>query len=96
MQPLLPEKESRNGTGATGLAQAKYRAASIPLSAGFRYPSSFDRYWPAAHLVRSVVSVARSPAPALSSPALASPCGLIAFERGGCGPPSISESTLPA
>jgi len=25
MQPLLPEKESRNGTGAKMLAQAKYR-----------------------------------------------------------------------
>jgi len=24
MQPLLPEKESRNGTGAKMLAQAKY------------------------------------------------------------------------
>jgi hypothetical protein len=36
MQPLLPEKESRNGTGATCLAQAKYRAMSIPLSDSFR------------------------------------------------------------
>ncbi|CAI8776496.1 hypothetical protein EMIT0357P_10405 [Pseudomonas marginalis] len=25
MQPLLPEKESRNGTGAKMLVQAKYR-----------------------------------------------------------------------
>jgi hypothetical protein len=44
MQPLLPEKESGNGTGAKMLAQAKYRAASIPLSDVFRYPSDFDRY----------------------------------------------------
>jgi hypothetical protein len=27
MQPLLPENESGNGTGATSLAQAKYKAA---------------------------------------------------------------------
>jgi hypothetical protein len=44
MQPLLPEKESGNGTGAKFLAQAKSRAMSIPLSDGFRYPSGFDRY----------------------------------------------------
>jgi len=44
MKPLLPEKESRNGTGAKMLAQAKYCAAAIPLGAGFRYPSDFDRY----------------------------------------------------
>jgi hypothetical protein len=58
MQPLLPEKESRNGTGATCLAQAKYCGpaqaifigkaspavpASIPLSSAFRYPSAFLR-----------------------------------------------------
>jgi hypothetical protein len=58
MQPLLPEKESRNGTGAISLVQAKYRALSIPLGVGFRYPSFFDWYWPAAHLVQSVESVA--------------------------------------
>jgi hypothetical protein len=44
MQPLLPEKESRNGTGAKMLVQAKYCAAAIPLGAAFRYPSDFDRY----------------------------------------------------
>jgi len=44
MKPLLPEKESGNGTGAKFLAQAKSRAVSIPLSDGFRYPSGFDRY----------------------------------------------------
>ncbi|CAI8951477.1 hypothetical protein EMIT093MI4_70209 [Pseudomonas sp. IT-93MI4] len=43
MKPLLPEKESGNGTGAKMLAQAKYCAA-IPLGVGFRYPSDFDRY----------------------------------------------------
>jgi len=47
MQPLLPEKESRNGTGAKMLVQAKYCAAAIPLGAAFRYPSDFDRYWQA-------------------------------------------------
>jgi hypothetical protein len=44
MKPLLPEKESRNGTGAKMLAQAKYCAAAIPLGVAFRYPSDFDRY----------------------------------------------------
>jgi hypothetical protein len=44
MQPLLPEKESGNGTGAIRLVQAKYHAVSIPLSDAFRYPSDFDRY----------------------------------------------------
>jgi hypothetical protein len=44
MQPLLPEKESGNGTGAKMLVQAKYCARAIPLSDGFRYPSDFDRY----------------------------------------------------
>jgi len=44
MQPLLPEKENGNGTGAKMLVQAKYYARAIPLSDGFRYPSDFDRY----------------------------------------------------
>jgi|UPI000305A4C6 hypothetical protein len=44
MQPLLPEKESRNGTGAMTLAQATARPMSIPLGAAFRYPSAFDWY----------------------------------------------------
>jgi len=81
MQPLLPEKESRNGTGAISLVQAKYRALSIPLSDGFRYPSSFDRYWSPAHLAQSVEFVARSPAPAHSSPVMVYPC-----EPGAEGP----------
>jgi hypothetical protein len=44
MQPLLPEKESRNGTGAMTLAQATARPMSIPLRIAFRYPSAFDWY----------------------------------------------------
>ncbi|WP_300725401.1 hypothetical protein [Pseudomonas sp.] len=44
MQPLLPEKESRNGTGDKMLAQATARPMSIPLGAAFRYPSAFDWY----------------------------------------------------
>jgi len=44
MQPLLPEKESRNGTVATGHAQgdaATRERPDIPLIGAFRYPSSF-------------------------------------------------------
>jgi hypothetical protein len=37
MQPLLPEKESGNGTGATSLAQAKYKAVE--------YPSNNRYFW---------------------------------------------------
>jgi hypothetical protein len=74
MQPLLPEKESGNGTGAISLAQAKYRAMSIPLSDGFRYPSFFDRYWSSAHLVQSVDFAARTPTPELFSPAMVTAC----------------------
>jgi hypothetical protein len=67
MQPLLPEKESGNGTGATGLVQAKYRALSIPLSDGFRYPSFFDWYGSSVGLVQSVVFTATIPVPAPSA-----------------------------
>jgi hypothetical protein len=73
MQPLLPEKESRNGTGAISLVQAKYHAVSIPLSDGFRYPSFFDRYWSSARLLQSVDFVVGTPAPALLQPALYHP-----------------------
>jgi len=71
MQPLLPEKESRNGTGAISLVQAKYHALSIPLSDGFRYPSFFDRYWSSARPFQSVDFFVRTPASALLQPAFA-------------------------
>jgi hypothetical protein len=67
MQPLLPEKESGNGTGAIGLVQAKYRALSIPLSDGFRYPSFFDWYGSSVGLVQSIAFTAAIPVPALSA-----------------------------
>jgi len=71
MQPLLPEKESGNGTGAISLVQAKYHALSIPLSDGFRYPSFFDRYWSSARHFQSVVFFIRTPAPTPLQPAFA-------------------------
>jgi hypothetical protein len=37
MQPLLPEKESGNGTGATSLAQAKDMTTGQPGFAGKRH-----------------------------------------------------------
>ncbi|HEX8542125.1 MAG TPA: hypothetical protein VF671_10500, partial [Pseudomonas sp.] len=74
MQPLLPEKESGNGTGAISLAQAKYRTVSIPLSDGFRYPSFFDRYWSPARLALLIDFIVRTLAPALLRPATSSLC----------------------
>jgi hypothetical protein len=71
MQPLLPEKESGNGTGAISLVQAKYHATSIPLSDAFRYPSVFGRYWSPAKRIQSVDFAARTHAPASSQPTMA-------------------------
>jgi hypothetical protein len=84
MQPLLPEKESGNGTGAISLVQAKYHAVSIPLSDGFRYPSFFDRYWSSARTLQSIDFVAATPAPALLQPALR--------HLGSCISPALSLS----
>jgi hypothetical protein len=70
MRPLLPEKESRNGTGAISLAQAKYRATSIPLSDAFRYPLFFGQYGSSAQLVQSVVFATRTLAPTLLRPVM--------------------------
>jgi hypothetical protein len=73
MRPLLPEKESRNGTGAISLAQAKYHAMSIPLSDAFRYPLLFGQYGSSAQLVQSVYFAARTLAPMLSPRVMARP-----------------------
>jgi hypothetical protein len=70
MQPLLPEKESGNGTGAFRLAQAKYHATSIPLSDAFRYPSIFGRYGSPASLVQAVDFAVRTLAPTSSQAAM--------------------------